>query len=88
MSLYIAIRTAFVDLDGVKTHLREGAIAREGHRILEVAGDLFKPLVVQFEHVAEKVEPKKKSTTPVSTPKPAAPEPPAAPLPPVPPEGE
>jgi hypothetical protein len=91
MSLYVAIRTAFVDLDGEIVHLREGAIAREGHRILEVAREFFKPLVVKFDAEVEevkeevkKVSSPKKTTEPKPTP---IPEPPA-PLPPVPSEGE
>lgn len=75
MSLYVAIKTAFVDLaDGVRVKvIKNVTIAREGHEILKHAEGLFEKLHVHFD--VEKPTPPPpappKKTAPPAPPKPA-----------------
>lgn len=72
MSLYVAVRTAFVDLaNDVRVKVvKNVTIAREGHEILKAAENLFEKLHVHFD-----VEPEPEPTPPPPAPKKAAPKP-------------
>lgn len=73
MSLYVAVKTAFVDLaNGVRVKVvKDVTIAREGHEILAAAEHLFQKLHVHFDVEAKKPEPVKKAAPKPATPAPA-----------------
>jgi hypothetical protein len=72
MSLYVAVKTAFVDLaDGVRVKvIKNVTVAREGHEILKRAEGLFERLHVHFDVEKPPPAPPKK-TAPPAPPKPA-----------------
>ena len=79
-SLFIAKQGALVTLNGARTVITPGMIARAGASALESYPHLFAPLTVDFD--VEPAKPAKQAEAPEPTPAPAPPAPaPAAPAP-------